>query len=163
MPRRDLERMAEEIDRDLGAIRQILRRPVEAEVARGGLTGPQQSAMSVLVKSQGLSLKELSKELGLAHSTVSGIVDRLVKHGLVERQTDQSDGRLSKVVVSEQVRRFLREKWPRLEMRPLQEALTAATAEERRIVAEGLQVLRRVLERCSAKKRRGTPQDGSGR
>ena len=159
MPRRDLERIAEEIDRDLGAIRQILRRPVEAEVARGGLTGPQQSAMSVLVKSQGLSLKELSKELGLAHSTVSGIVDRLVKHGLVERQTDQSDGRLSRVVVSEQVRQFLREKWPRLEMRPLQEALTAATAEERRIVAEGVQVLRRVLERCSEKKRRGTSED----
>src|SRR5579872_4091151 len=96
MPRRDLERMAEEIDRDLRAIRQILRRPVEAEIARGGLTGPQQSAMSVLVKSQGLSLKALSKELGLAHSTFWGMVDGLVKQGLGERKTDKSEGGLSK-------------------------------------------------------------------
>jgi DNA-binding MarR family transcriptional regulator len=154
MPKRDLPKMAEEIDRDLGAIRQILRRPLEAEIDRGGLTGPQQSAMSVLVKSQGMSLKELSKELGLAHSTVSGIIDRLVTRGLVERRADERDGRFARLVVSEQVRHFLREKWPRLERRPLEQALTVATTEERRAIAEGVHVLRSVLERCGAKNRR---------
>lgn len=147
MPKREVLKMAEEIDRDLRAIRQILRQPLEAEIARGALTGPQQSAMSVLVKSEGLSLKELSKQLGLAHSTVSGIVDRLEKQGLVERHADEADGRFSKLVVSDKVRKFLRETWPALEMHPLAEALTAATPKERRAVTEGVQVLRRVLER----------------
>ena len=64
--------MARELDRDLRVARQIVNRPVEALIKSGGLTGPQQSAMQVLVESDGLSLKDLSKELGLAHSTVSG-------------------------------------------------------------------------------------------
>ena len=49
--------------------------------------------MHVLVHSEGISLRALSKELGLAHSTVSGIVDRLEKRGMVVRQTDEADRR----------------------------------------------------------------------
>ncbi len=143
--------MAGEIDRDLRAVRQILRQPIEAEIARGGLTGPQQSAMHVLVKSDGMSLKNLSKELGLAHSTVSGIVDRLEKQGFVERQADEADLRLSKLVVSEQVRKYLRDTWPSLEMHPLAEALSAATQTERQVIIQGVRALRRVLERRNEK------------
>ena len=86
--------LAAEVERDLRAVRQLLRRPVEALIARGGLTGPQQAAMSIVVRSGGVSLTDLSRELGLAHSTVSGIVDRLEKRGLVERRTDGADRRL---------------------------------------------------------------------
>jgi len=116
-------------------------------IESGGLTGPQQSAMQVLVESDGLSLKDLSKELGLAHSTVSGIVDRLEKQGLVKRQTDEADRRLAKLVVADQVRKFLRETWPALEMHPLAEALRAATPAERQQVLQGVRTLRRLLER----------------
>jgi DNA-binding MarR family transcriptional regulator len=147
MPKREIVTMAGEIDRDLRAVRQILRQPLEAEIARGGLTGPQQSAMHVLVKANGLSLKDLSKELGLAHSTVSGIVDRLQKQGLVERQADEADLRLSKLVVTQQVRKFLRDTLPSLEMHPLAEALSTATQTERQAIVQGVRALRRVLER----------------
>jgi len=37
-----------------------------------------------LVDSGGLSLKLLSEKVSLAHSTVSGIVDRLEKRGMVK-------------------------------------------------------------------------------
>lgn len=139
--------MARELDRDLRAVRQIINRPIEALIESGGLTGPQQSTMQVLVESDGLSLKDLSKELGLAHSTVSGIIDRLEKQGLVKRQTDEADRRLAKLVVTEQVRKFLRETWPALEMHPLAEALRAATLAEREQVLQGVRTLRRLLER----------------
>jgi len=138
--------MAKEIDRDLQAIRQILRRPVEAEVARVGLTVPQQSAMRVLIESGGLSLKNLSRELGLAHSTVSGIVDRLEKQGLVKRENDEADRRLSKVVVSGAVREHWRDAWPLLKTHPLAEALGAGTPAERQEILQGVRTLRRLLE-----------------
>jgi len=150
---RQIATMARELDRDLQAVRQILRRPVEAEVARGGLTGPQQSAMRVLVSSGGMSLKDLSKELGLAHSTVSGIVDRLEKQGLLERQTDEQDRRFSKVVASQEVRKFLRDTWPALEIHPLAEALRAATPAERQAIMDGVRTLRELLERHNGKPR----------
>jgi DNA-binding MarR family transcriptional regulator len=147
MSKPKLSNMARELDRDLRAVRQIINRPIEALIESGGLTGPQQSAMQVLVESDGLSLKDLSKELGLAHSTVSGIVDRLEKQGLVKRQTDEVDRRLAKLVVTDQVRKFLRETWPALEMHPLAEALRAATPAEREQVLQGVRTLRRLLER----------------
>jgi DNA-binding MarR family transcriptional regulator len=96
--------LAQEIDQHLRAIRQSLRQPVEAEFAKGGLTGPQRSVMHVLVHSSGLSLKELSRQVGLTHSTVSGIVDRLKKQGLVERRTDSHDRRVTKTATSAGVR-----------------------------------------------------------
>src|SRR5262245_37991146 len=152
MPRQQLLAIAKEIDRELRAIRQILRQPLEAEIARGGLTGPQQSTMSVLVAAGGMSLKDLSKELGLAHSTVSGIVDRLEKQGLVKRQAAQSDRRVTLIVPSDLVRKFVRETIPSLEMHPLAEALRAATPSERQQVREGVRILRGLLQRQSEKR-----------
>jgi DNA-binding MarR family transcriptional regulator len=145
--RRSIVSLAKEIDRDLRVIRQIQRQPTDAAIASGGLTGPQQSAMSILVRSAGMSLKELSKELWLAHSTVSGIVDRLEKQGLVKRQSDEADLRFSKVVVTGEVRDFLRDTWPSLEMHPLAEALRSATPAERQQILDGVGALRRILER----------------
>jgi len=47
--------MAQEIEGHMRAIRQILRRPVEAEFARGNLTGPQRSVMQALFQAGGLA------------------------------------------------------------------------------------------------------------
>jgi DNA-binding MarR family transcriptional regulator len=144
--KQQLAAIASEVDRDLRAVRQILRRPVDAEIARGQLTGPQQSAMAVIFRSDGLSLKELSRELGLAHSTVSGIVDRLAKSGFVKRQAGEADRRLTKIDVADHVREYMRSTWPSLELNPLTQALRAATPCERQQVLQGIRTLRRLLE-----------------
>lgn len=141
-----LARMAEEIDLHLRTVRQVLRRPVEAEFARGNLTGPQRSVMHVVVQSDGVSLKDLSRQVGLAHSTVSGIVNRLEKQGLVERKTDTDDGRISRIAASKAVHNFLRDTLPRLEIHPLVEALRRAKPAERDKILDGLRTLRRIVE-----------------
>jgi len=145
--RRKLTEIAEVIDRDLRAIRARLRRPLEAEIARGNLTGPQQSVMHALVHSDGTSLKELSAHLGLAHSTVSGIIDRLQQRGLVERQTNDTDKRTSRIVVTQAVRDFVQETLPRLSIHPLVNALSRADAAQRRAIVEGLKTLRQILDK----------------
>ena len=142
----DLILLAEDIDRDLRAIRERVRRPLEAEIARGNLTGPQQSVIHALFKSDGMSLKELSGHLGLAHSTVSGIVDRLQERGLVERRADEADKRFTRVVVTQIVRDFVRDTLPRLSIHPLAEALGRANAAQRRAIVKGLKTLRNILE-----------------
>jgi DNA-binding MarR family transcriptional regulator len=143
----DLTQAAETIERDLRAIRERIRRPLEAAIARGNLTGPQQSVMHALVHSEGMSLKELSAHLGLAHSTVSVIVDRLQERGLVERRTSETDRRVSRIAVTRQVRDFVRKTMPGLTIHPLVEALGRATAAQRRAIVEGLKILREVLEK----------------
>jgi DNA-binding MarR family transcriptional regulator len=141
--------MAQEIDQHLRSIRRTLRQPIEAEFSRSGLTGPQRSVMQALVRSAGtgaLSLKDVSREVGLAHSTVSGIVDRLVKQGLVERHTDKRDHRVNRIVVSKVVRDYVRHTLPTLVVHPLVEGLKRVRPTERRAILEGVRALRRVLE-----------------
>ena len=140
--------LAHEIDRDLRVIRETLRRPLEVEFARGQLTGPQQSAMAAIVRAMdGVTLKELSAHLGLAHSTTSGIVDRLEDRGLVVRKQDDRDGRFTRIAASTKVRRFIVETVPKLNIHPLVDALRSANQRERALIRQGLKTLRAVLER----------------
>ena len=137
--------MAQEIGQHIRVIRRTLQQPVEAGFSRSGLTGPQRSVMDAVVRLGALSLKEASRQVGLAHSTVSGIVDRLEKHGLVERQTDKKDHRVTLIVPSKVVRDYVRNTLPTLVTNPLVEALQRAKPAQRRAILDGLRILRRVL------------------
>jgi len=138
--------LGEQMERDLGAIRQALRRPLEVEVAKGGLTLPQRAVMQVVVRNHGVSLKDLSREVSLAHSTVSGIVDRLEKRGMIKRRVDAADGRISRIYPTARVAEFVRERIPALARGPLQAALERTTKAERTTIAKALRRLRDLLE-----------------
>ena len=140
-----LANIAQEIDQHLRAIRRTLQQPIEAAFSRSGLTGAQRSVMDAVVRLGALSLKDASRQVGLAHSTVSGIVDRLERQGLVERQTNKKDHRFTLIVPSKVVRDYVRNTLPTLVTNPLVEALQRAKPAERRAILEGLGILRRVL------------------
>jgi DNA-binding MarR family transcriptional regulator len=141
-----LHKLAQEVDQHLSVIRQRLREPLETEFARGGLTGPQRMVMQALVQSEGLSLKQLSAQVSLAHSTVSGIVDRLEARGMVVRSRDEADGRATVIAPSAPVRDFLANRMPELAMSPLAEALRGASNSEQATVLRGLRKLRALIE-----------------
>jgi DNA-binding MarR family transcriptional regulator len=138
--------MVEQMECDLSAIRRALRRPLEAEVAKGGLTAPQTAVMQATVKADGISLKELSAAVSLAHSTVSGIVDRLEKRGLLTRRADTQDGRISRVYPTAAVTSFLREQMSVLARGPLKAAMGRANQSERNEISRSLHRLRELLE-----------------
>ena len=103
--------------------------------------------MEILIRSDGLSLKDLSAQLGLSHSTVSGIIDRLERQGMIERQAAENDRRFNRIVVTQTVREFLRDTLPRLMIHPLTKALRRVRPAERTLALQGLRVLSRILER----------------
>ena len=143
----EIANQAERIDRHLAAIRRLLRKPLEAEIARGDLTAPQTAVMTVVVRHNGISLKDLSREVSLAHSTVSGIIDRLTEKGLVLRRADPADARINRIYPTETVNRFLGEKLPLLGRRPIESALVRANRTQRDQVEQALQLLRDLLDR----------------
>lgn len=65
-----------------------------------GLTVPQIHLMQELYQNPGITLGELSVRLGLAKSTVSGIVDRLEKQGKVVRKRNENDRRVVHIDLS---------------------------------------------------------------
>ena len=146
-----LRQLAKEVERDLAFIRQELRRPVNEEFAKGGLTGPQRNVMHALFHSDGQSLKQLTAQVGLAHSTVSGIVDRLEERGLVERRTDPADRRHTRIAVSQVVCDFMQRKYPTIAADPLLKAFRRATAEQRESIVSGIRTLRLLFEDAQPK------------
>jgi DNA-binding MarR family transcriptional regulator len=135
-----------QIERDIAAIRRAVRQPLEAEYAKGNVTVPQKALMQAVVQSPGITVKELSKAISLAHSTVSGIVDRLEKRGLLERRPDEADGRVSRLHPSAAVTQFVRERIPALRSGPLHRALARTYADERTQIAWALKRLRELLD-----------------
>jgi DNA-binding MarR family transcriptional regulator len=146
-PSAELRALAQQTERQLNIIQRGMRQRLQAEFARGNLTGPQRLVMSALVRTQGLSLKQLSEAVSLAHSTVSGIADRLEKQGLIERQTHPTDRRITLLVASPPVREFLDTRMPELALHPLLEALRHATPTELRAITKGLDTLSKLLSR----------------
>jgi MarR family transcriptional regulator, organic hydroperoxide resistance regulator len=125
--------------------RGLFRNPF-AEAEESGLTGPQVTLIASLVSRGPMMLTELSRTLGMSHSTASGIVDRLASRGLLQRDADATDKRRTRIVVTDKVARYVKE----LEAGPagrVAAALAAATPDERRTIAQGLQLLRELLDR----------------
>ncbi len=144
----DVAAQARRLERNLSGIRRALRKPLEAEVARGELTVPQAAVMQAVVAHQGISLKDLSREVSLAHSTVSGIADRLEKRGMLERRPDPADGRVSRIYPTLVVTEFVRDRIPELTTGPLERALARVTPAERGAIEQALRRLRELLEQA---------------
>jgi hypothetical protein len=61
--RQEIAVQAEEISRHLARIRRVLRKPLDAEVSKGGLTVPQKAAMLVVVRNPGIVRIHPSEEV----------------------------------------------------------------------------------------------------
>jgi DNA-binding MarR family transcriptional regulator len=119
--------------------RDLLRNPY-ADAEAFGITGPQITVMACLVTRGPITLTELSRSLGMSHSTASGIVDRLETRGLVRRSEDATDRRRTAIAVTQGVTRYVRD----LEAGPsgrLVRALERASPTQRAAVTAGLRSL----------------------
>jgi DNA-binding MarR family transcriptional regulator len=136
----------------LEAVRRTLRESIWTETRRYAqpLTPPQVLALQVLVDhardtGAGLSLSELSRRMGLAHSTASGIVSRLERRGLLRRTTRPDDRRFVTIELTPAVKEWVGQELPALRLRPLTDALARATEQERATILDGLATLERLL------------------
>jgi DNA-binding MarR family transcriptional regulator len=143
---------AARIEAHVEAIRRVLRESIlsEARRYRVPLTPPQVLALQTLVDhlreaGQGLSLSELSRRMGLAHSTVSGIVTRLERRDLLRRTTRPDDRRFVTIELTQPVKEWVGQELPALRLRPLTAAIGQATEQERSAILDGLATLERLL------------------
>jgi DNA-binding MarR family transcriptional regulator len=128
------------------SLRRHLVRGSRAELARSGLTAAQVSVISLLGTNGAMTLGELSRELELSHSTVSGIVDRLQAKDLVDRKPSPDDRRYVQISLAQHVASqapALADDGP---IGRLEAVLKAATADDRRSIKEGLALLVRFAD-----------------
>lgn len=107
-------------------------------------TLPQILLIKVLYHHPGITLTELSKHMSLAKSTVSGIVDRMVEKGLINREKPEENRRIVRLTLTEsclekkEVINSLLEGYAR-------DVLSKATEEEVGRIIEGLMILERLM------------------
>src|ERR1019366_2492668 len=81
----------------LWAIEHGLQRMSKRMEGELGITGPQRLVLRVVGQFPGLPAGELAHIVRLHPSTITGILQRLVARGLLERQRDPSDSRRARL------------------------------------------------------------------
>jgi DNA-binding MarR family transcriptional regulator len=125
----------------------LLHRGAETQAIKGGFTLPQRIVMGQLVRNGDLSVKELSQKVGLSHSTVSGIVDRLERKGLAMRIQDPQDRRITKVTKTDLAKNHFNNMLPQQMFSGFVDAFNQATAGEQVKILDGLTTLRQLLDK----------------
>lgn len=143
---------AQDLAAQLDSIRGTLRAIAweQAERSSMSLTAPQLQTLKVLVSAlrageASLSLSELSARLGLAHSTVSGIVDRLTQRGLLQRHARSGDRRFVEIGLDAQAQAWVTDELPDLRIERLQSALARTTPARRAAILRSVRELAALL------------------
>jgi DNA-binding MarR family transcriptional regulator len=92
------------VGRVLHAFDEFMHRMVAShatEFAEVGVTMAQAKVLYVVAAAETLRMSELAARLGVQMSTASGVVDRLVELGLLERRADAADRRQVIVALTE--------------------------------------------------------------
>jgi MarR family transcriptional regulator, organic hydroperoxide resistance regulator len=83
----------------LWAVEHGLQRKSKSMEAEYGVTGPQRLVLKIVERYPGISAGELAHIVRLHPSTLTGILQRLVSRGLIERTSDPNDSRRACLVV----------------------------------------------------------------
>jgi len=74
-----------------------------------GLTMTQLRLMYLLYQRDEQTISELAEEMHVRKPTITGLTDRLIKHGLIRRQDDPADRRVVRIALMKEGRRVLGE------------------------------------------------------
>ncbi len=130
-------------------IRQLkdsIKQNIEEEFGEMDITGTQGMLVGTLAHEGEMKISELSAKMGLSNSTVSGMIDRLEKQGMVERSRSEDDRRVVNVRVTANLRKAAKSHFTAIENK-IESILNEATPEEVQKVVEGFQILKELLNR----------------
>jgi len=139
-----------EVSRLIKEIGVLVKHSIVKEMEHVGLPGitPSQCLMISLLKKHGkMKVSDLSREIGLNNSTISGMIDRLEKHGIVKRLRSEKDKRVVFISLSSKSCDMKSEIHQKIE--GIMESLISGrgTKEEYDKIIEGLKILKELLSK----------------
>lgn len=119
------------------------------------LSMPQFRTLRILHRHPGMSLSGLAGKLDLTLASASKLIDVLVKHELVQRESSAADRRRIELQLTECGRATLDNAWQKAHAR-FTEKLTQLSEGDRALVSEAMRALQTILSVDS----QGTPDPG---
>ena len=148
-----------EVDQILEAIFYLYmegRRLTKEYARRANLTSPQLTVIKILETFGDLSLTELSERIRAQNSTVTGIIDRMEREGLVARERSKEDRRVVFIRLTPKGAQLARE-IPVEPMEILRQAIIGLSKEEgRELLKISMKLARRVHQIVSNEESRAT-------
>ena len=117
-----------------------MKRVLDAKLAKHNLTSTQYIVLARLWEGDGISITELCDRLYLDNPTLTGIVDRMERDGLLERRRDGDDRRVVNVYLTEKGRN-LRQTVESFAEETDAEAWEDATVSEKRTMIDALNLI----------------------
>ncbi len=133
-----------EVARLFREVMKLFKQNMDKLMVEMGMTAPQGMVMGILSKQNKMKISELSNKINLSNSTVSGIVDRLEKIGLVERERSEEDKRVVYVSIAPNFKDSHHNFHKRFEENT-ESIMSRGTPEELDKIFEGLTILKRLL------------------
>ncbi|MEW9669549.1 MarR family winged helix-turn-helix transcriptional regulator [Ammoniphilus sp. 3BR4] len=118
---------------------------VTHELRKRNITIPQAILIDT-IKNDAKTIGEISKAMELSYSTVSGIIDRLERDGLVERYRDEEDRRVVWVRLTQSCKE-LQQTDPFMNADYFKEMFKGMTPEEEEMIEKSLSILQVFFER----------------
>lgn len=128
-------------------IGKTLNRSMRKSFEEIGVTMPQGMVLKALMKSREIKLTDLSRELNMSNSTISGIIDRLEKQNMVVRVRSEEDRRIIFVKATPKVEE-LHVKIHNKAEESFKNLLGAGSPEEIDKIYDGLKTLRKIIRKC---------------
>lgn len=111
---------------------------IRHEMSALGLTTPKMRSLAVLSVIDGLQIRELAIYAVVEQSTLSRALDQLVADGLIRRETDANDSRVTRVFITDAGRAAFERIWPSM-ARAYSKMFTRIPDDERRAFVATLQ------------------------
>lgn len=142
----ELIRFASEVSRIMPDImRDFLRRQTK-EVTEGNISLPQVLILDVLKDRSSIRMGELAKYLSVTMAAATGIVDKLVRSGLVSRGSSPDDRRIVNIIITASGRRIIK-KHNETKQKAFMDMFGHLTPEDRKKYLEILTKIRQHLKK----------------
>ena len=116
----------------------------QCQAAQIGLDAAPYAALQKLWRQDGVTITELGEKLFLKASTITSLIDRMERDGLVQRQRDEEDRRVVKIYLTTRARN-LKGKFPRFEEHCIEKIKPHFTQEEIQTLIQLLKKLEQSL------------------
>ncbi len=119
----------------------MFEKSLQKKVIHTGFTIPQMRVIEVVVSHPGASIKDISENLQMTQSTVSGIVERLISKNVLMKKSNSEDKRFVQIYATDTVTRFLETNRMEYVNESVVRALSLLQPNERAVVVEGIRLL----------------------
>ena len=133
-----------EISKLFREIMLLLKQNMAKIYENSGITAPQGMIIGYISKFGKMKISDLSTRLGFSNSTVSGIIDRLEKQKMVERERSADDKRVVYVKITSKFEEVHQDFYKKTEEN-IENIIKRGTSEEIIKVVEGLTTLKKLL------------------